>query len=63
MRKAREVSKKAAFPAILYLLTFFKVILWIWTSLQNDQDLMPDFLSSRDMIEPFHFLTAIENGK
>ena len=38
------VSKKSAFATIFDLSTIFKRILWIWTSLQNDKNLMSVFL-------------------
>ena len=43
-REGREVSKKSAFPTSFNLLTIFKGILWMWTSLENDQNLTSVFL-------------------
>ena len=57
-----EVSQKSAFPASFDILTIFNRILWMWTSLQNDQNLTSVFLF-HDIIEAFYFLTAIENGE
>ena len=47
------------------LLTVFKGLLWIWKHLKKDPwskfDVSFSFLC--DMIEAFHFITAIENGE
>ena len=61
---ANSVSRKieTAFPTSFNLSTIFKGILWMWTSLQNDQSLTSAFLF-HDIIEAFYFLTAIENGE
>ena len=44
MSTGREVSKKSAFPTSFDLLTVFKGILGMRTSLQNDQNLTSVFL-------------------
>ena len=60
MIMAKEVSKKSAFKTNIDISTVFKGILWIWTSLQDDQPLTSLFLYSRVMTGAFHFLTEIK---
>ena len=56
MSTGRKFSKKSAFS------TFFKGILWIWASSQNDQNLRLAYLCSRDMTRAFDVLTAINQS-
>ena len=49
MSTGREVSKKSIFPPSFDLSTVFKFDV--------------SFYLSRDLIEAFHFLTAIKNGE
>ena len=62
MSTGRKFSKKSAFSTRLNFSTFFKGILWIWASSQNDQNLRLAYLCSRDMTRAFDVLTAINQS-
>ena len=62
MSTGRKFNKKSAFSTRLNFSTFFKGILWIWASSQNDQNLRLAFLCSRDMTRAFDVLTAINQS-